>query len=553
MKACCRCMAALLLLGSLWPLSSSAGERLVFGSFHKEANARAFARLLSGEFNTDISVATVRSEDISGALLIRHRVVTALAADGALAALRERAELAGRKTWYWRTDEDVPLAEQPQDAPEHPAAAENASPVPVIAPRLQRQPTLEPKSDQPAAQPQGRAGAARHVAHTRTEFDLGLQSRAYAHSGQARQSRWQLSASGQLDWFRESANQRHSVTVSPFFRIDGEDDERTHVDLREGYYSYIGDRFEVHAGARQIFWGVTEFKHLVDVLNQTDLVENIDGEDKLGQPLLQLSLSRNWGVLDLFVLGGHRQRTFPGDNGRLRFALPVNTDDAEYASSDEERRIDGAIRWSHYAGPLSWGLYHFSGTNRDPLLLPRLRPDGDAELLPYYTVIDQSGLEAQLIAGDWAFKLETISRSGDGDRYTAANLGFERTLVGVLGSRTDLGLVVEYLFDDRGDGAHSTVFERDLAVGTRWAFNDAASTEALLGVIWDTETDEYVVSLEASRQFGQYWQFALEGRAFAGAPRLSATQQLQAFADGSAKTSFLQRDDFLQLELTRYF
>ena len=35
-------------------------------------------------------------------------------------------------------------------------------------------------------------------------------------------------------------------------------------------------------GLGKVFWGVTEFNHLVDVINQTDLVEGIDGEAKLG-------------------------------------------------------------------------------------------------------------------------------------------------------------------------------------------------------------------------------------------------------------------------------
>jgi len=50
------------------------------------------------------------------------------------------------------------------------------------------------------------------------------------------------------------------------------------------------------------FWGVTEFQHLVDIINQTDLVENIDTEDKLGQPMINLALINDWGTVDLFIM-----------------------------------------------------------------------------------------------------------------------------------------------------------------------------------------------------------------------------------------------------------
>jgi hypothetical protein len=50
----------------------------------------------------------------------------------------------------------------------------------------------------------------------------------------------------------------------------------------------------------------------VDIINQTDLVENIDGEDKLGQPMVHFSYFGDWGVVDFFLLPYLRERTYPG-------------------------------------------------------------------------------------------------------------------------------------------------------------------------------------------------------------------------------------------------
>ena len=77
--------------------------------------------------------------------------------------------------------------------------------------------------------------------------------------------------------------------------------------LREFYWWRDFDSVEIYVGARQLFWGVTETVHLVDVINQNDLVEDIDGEDKLGQPMVSLLLDRDWGTLELFSLLGFRE------------------------------------------------------------------------------------------------------------------------------------------------------------------------------------------------------------------------------------------------------
>ena len=61
-----------------------------------------------------------------------------------------------------------------------------------------------------------------------------------------------------------------------------------HGDIRELAYVHASDDWELRLGIRKEFWGVTEFQHLVDVINQTDGVEDFDGEDKLGQQMVNL-------------------------------------------------------------------------------------------------------------------------------------------------------------------------------------------------------------------------------------------------------------------------
>ena len=83
----------------------------------------------------------------------------------------------------------------------------------------------------------------------------------------------------------------------PFFRYDHADKERTHFDIREFDFIYSGDFWSVRLGVRKVFWGTTETQHLVDIVNQTDFLEGPDGEDKLGQPMVNISLVQDWGTL----------------------------------------------------------------------------------------------------------------------------------------------------------------------------------------------------------------------------------------------------------------
>lgn len=323
--------------------------------------------------------------------------------------------------------------------------------------------------------------------------------------------------------------------LEPFYRWDGHDGRRTHFDFRVLSWTLVRDSWELRLGYRTIFWGVTESQHLVDIINQTDLVENPDGEDKLGQPMVNLALFRGWGTLDILVMPFFRERTYSGVAGRLRFQPAVDSRLATYESAAERGHLDWAVRWFHSIGAWDIGLSHFVGTSRDPLLLPR-EHDGELMLAPFYPQIDQTGLDLQMTGEAWLWKFEAVTRGGFGDRYLALTGGFERTLVGIFGS-ADLGVLAEYLYDSRGSGPYSP-FQNDVFIGARLVMNDVQSTEVLSGAILDLESGAALLSLEGSRRLGDSWSLALEGRAF-----LSFGPPLSAYG----------RDHYLQFAVSRHF
>ncbi|MEL6318906.1 MAG: hypothetical protein AAFR16_14835, partial [Pseudomonadota bacterium] len=170
----------------------------------------------------------------------------------------------------------------------------------------------------------------------------------------------------ELSWENDARDLQ--IAVTPFFRLDARDDERTHFDIREAYVRrFMGD-WDVLFGANQVFWGVTESRHLVNIVNQIDAVEDIDEEDFLGQPMLQIGRQTDFGRFELFLMSGFRERTFAGPPGRLRPPLFVDDDDARFESGLENARPEVALRYTHVLGDVDLGLHVFHGTSREPNL-----------------------------------------------------------------------------------------------------------------------------------------------------------------------------------------
>ncbi len=376
------------------------------------------------------------------------------------------------------------------------------------------------------------------------EAETGLEWRGFSEPGLYGQDQSRFSARGEIGYEGSVFDGDYELRL--FGRYDQKDDERSHVDLREGSWVYVGSDWSFKAGVSKEFWGVVESLHLVDIINQTDGVEGVDNEDKLGQPMLKFSSEKEWGTLSLFWLPYFRELSFPGPDGRLALPLEVKVDDAMYESGAKAGHQDVAVRYSHYIDELEFAFSHFSGTGRQPLLVFNQNPM-DPGFIPFYEQIDQTGLESQYIYDAWLLKLEALTNKGAGDRYAAAVGGFEYTQVGIFDSYADLGWIVEYLFDERKDDV-SVIFEQDVFVGWRYAFNDADSSEILFGGIFDTKTDERIYSLEASQRINSDLKVFVEAWVFEGLPKLSSTS-----LDPNQKTQFLQTEDFIQIELVKYF
>jgi hypothetical protein len=253
--------------------------------------------------------------------------------------------------------------------------------------------------------------------------------------------------------------------------------------------------------------------------------------------MFELTAPRDWGRVSAFLLAGFRERTFAGENGRLRTPLPVDTDNPQYESGAEEKHVDYALRYAHYLGDWDVGAYVFHGTGREPRL--QINGAGSA-LLTIYDQITQFGTDLQYTYEAWLLKFEGIVRSGQGDTFAASVAGFEYTFYQIGESTADLGLLLEYLYDGRDTEAPPVLLQNDVFSGARLSLNDTQDTSLLIGAIIDVEDQSTSFSIEAERRIGDSWKIELESRWFAN------------IATGNPLQS-VKNDDYITVRVRKYF
>ena len=298
--------------------------------------------------------------------------------------------------------------------------------------------------------------------------------------------------------FYHSFDDGSLFTFLPHFRLDSADNERTHFDIRDLSFILAKDDYDFKVGVRQVFWGVAESIRLVDIVNQTDLVDSSGGDQKLGQPMVNLTLYKDWGILDIFILPYFRERTFPGRGGRFRPSLLVDTDQEEFESSAKNWHTDLAFRYFQNFQDFDFAVSQFIGTSRDPQFNLGVRDDGELFLKPFYPQIEQTGLELSYIIGRGILKFEGIRRSGFGEDYYASAQGFEYTFSGIGGTGMDVTLFAEYLYDHRGE--KMAVFDNDVSFTVSWVLNDIPSTAFVAGITQDIGGPAKFIFAQASRR-----------------------------------------------------
>ena len=328
-------------------------------------------------------------------------------------------------------------------------------------------------------------------------------------------------------------NSNQLIQFEGFARLNQYDIEQTHWDIRELYYQNIIANWELSVGKKQIYWGFTESNHLVNIINQDDLLEGNGVANKLGQSMIHVSNYSEMGTVDVMLMRGFNPIQFPGYKGRLRPPFAVDYASTTYESEDGVDNTDLAVRWSHSVNTFDVGVSHFKGTSRTPIF----PGSGIGNFAPHYELIDQTGLELQASLGSMLWKLEAIQRKSDRKTIRAYTFGGKYTLVTKSGC--DIGILAEYNYDNRG-AESITGLNDDVFVGLRIGLNDEQSTSFLGGMNKDNENGTISYFAEASRRLGDSWKINMKAFGFKDV----------------AENEFLyllRKDGFVELSLVKYF
>lgn len=338
-------------------------------------------------------------------------------------------------------------------------------------------------------------------------------------------------ASGRGKWTDTSG--QNSAVLEASWREDTVDASRDRSEVREAWLRHEGEGWHTSAGIRQIYWGVVESRHLVNVINSSDFAERFDGETRLGQPLLNVGGELAGGQLDVYLLPYFREPTQP--ELRFRAPLPIAGALTTYANQDGRQHRDWAFRWQRSIDNVDVGVTGFQGTARDPRLTVVCDPQiwlafGQCYPVAFAPIYEQSrqlGLDAVGVFDALQVKVEALARarrdSTDPSSRKEINLasvtGLEYTWSTPFQLDGDVGLVLEYMLDQEKAGLR-TPFQKDVAAGVRLTLNDVGSTSLLALANVDMDKGTRMVSVEASTRFGEHWRLAGELWLFQEIPAL---------------------------------
>ncbi len=319
---------------------------------------------------------------------------------------------------------------------------------------------------------------------------------------------------------------------TPYALVDAYDSKRTHVDIRDLFLHGYSDRIEWKVGISSVFWGVTESRHLVDVINQKNLRSDIDGETKLGQPMVNLSYQTDTGLIESFILPCYRTLNFGGTESRLRLLDVSVNEEGDLSCHKIEAGVDWAIRWAHSFNDTDIALSYFNGTQREPGF-----EVNNGIIEAQYDSLSQASLELLQISGSWIYKLEALHRKSVKQSSYAWVGGAEYTIVGINSYRSDLGLLFEYQYDQ----AIGSLNDNDIFIAARWVQNDIDDMEILFGVLVDVKNPaSNTIKMEYNQRINNSISIVANAYVFS--------------SDGYLEPGYnLRNEDYLSISLSYFF
>lgn len=280
--------------------------------------------------------------------------------------------------------------------------------------------------------------------------------------------------------------------LSVYASFDDKDEDRRYADFREATLTYDWHELSFTAGFTRMFWGVSESINVVNVINQADIRDNINGKEKMGQQHFSVQYNGDASELQVVYMPVFREQVF---GLRPSFLLPIS-DRAKY--EDGHKEGGWAARFKQYGDQSEWAIGYFSGTRRIPNLVISSATQTVTMFHPQTTNILFDGI---YLGDTFSPKLELKLGRELGKHFYSANIGIEYPVYPDMWNLNELTFVAEYLKDSRGLEAE-TIGQDDLFVGAKGVVGTQSEFRLLFG--HDLETSSHYFELSGQYRFNDY-------------------------------------------------
>jgi hypothetical protein len=359
----------------------------------------------------------------------------------------------------------------------------------------------------------------------------------------------------------DAAASRVTGKVRVFSRFDPRDRARSVFIAEELWLELKLPHMRLRAGYQMINWTATEAFHPADVINSRYFDSAIENPEKLGEPMASLRVEIPHGSVDVMFMPVFIEPVFPTARTRQRFQPPGQVlaepivldrggDVVTQRSSFPAYRFvpQGALRVQQTWGSADVAVHALAHVDRS---YPFVAFDPVAYLpVPVFMPVLQTGGTYQQALGALLVKLEAAYRwyqlpsSGQAplgqpipnrDHFVGA-AGLEYSLPRAAGSESTL-LLEGQLFvpQDRNLPYYAKpLFQHDVLVGVRHAFNDEASRAlTIVGIVDVVRPQEFFINAGYAQRLGETWSLQAGVRVVRVPPRDPAAPQVFEWLNNS--------------------
>jgi hypothetical protein len=367
------------------------------------------------------------------------------------------------------------------------------------------------------------AATARADINVTSRGELGVEGRVFYPDDEAKTDAGNVAAIGRLQV--DAEQDIVSARARAFTRLDPYDSARTRIVPEEIWLQGELSSMRLRAGFQMLNWSATEAFHPADVINSRILDGSFENPEKIGEPMVALRVEIPNGNVELMAMPVFTAPVLPSGRSRLGLAGPgIELGDALVLQRDG--KVDDHRWQAQWAARVqqTWGnadvslqaIEHIDRTMPlvviDPVAFA-VRPMYQSVLQlggTYTHVFDQLIVKVEGSYNHFSQPKADMTMYGPVPKrdHVLAALGFEQGVSQTNGQETSFLLEGQALIPTRSDfpKLQYPLFEHDVLIGMRHAWNDEQSRSLLFTTIVDLHDPERVVIGSAYNQrLGEEW------------------------------------------------